>query len=176
MLLSGPDILSNLLAVICRFRERKYPINTDIESMYMQFCVRPEDRKLPRFIWGTTQPDFYECTCFVFGAQCSETCPNFDLQRCGDDNKNCYPYIKELMGSNFYMGDFYESTNTVQEALQLSTDLRKVLATGSFNLTEWISTNPDFLSAIPLQHRAISRNELDDHTQRIGWKQNLGVE
>ena len=67
------------------------------------------------------------------------------------------------------MDEFYESTNTVERALQLSTDLRKVLATGSFNLTKWITTSPEILSAIPQQHRAKSHNEWNDPrtTKRI---------
>ena len=56
--LSEPDLPSNLLAVICRFRERKYPINADIESMYMKVSVRPADRKILRFIWGTLSQIF----------------------------------------------------------------------------------------------------------------------
>ena len=60
------------------------------------------------------------------------------------------------------MDDYYESTNTMEEALQISIDLRKVLATGSFNLNMWITTNPEILSAIHQQHRAISHNELND--------------
>ena len=152
MLLSRPDLISNLLAVICRFRERKYLINADIESKYMQVSVRPEDRKFLRFIWGKTQPDLYEYNRFVFGAKCLPTCANFALQTCGDENKNDYSNVKE------FIDDYYKSTNTVKEALQISIDLRKVLATGSFNLTMWITTNPEILSAIPQQHRAISHN------------------
>ena len=73
------------------------------------------------------------------------------------------------------MDDFYESTNTVEEALQLSTVLRKVLATGSFHLTKWITTNAEILNAIPQQHRAITHNELNGPktTKRIlfiEWK------
>ncbi|XP_063711678.1 uncharacterized protein LOC134839979 [Symsagittifera roscoffensis] len=151
--------------------------------MYMQISVRPEDRKFLRFTWGTTQPDFYtrfvfgsnEYTRFVFGSKCSPTCANFALQTCGDDNKIDYPHIQELIDSNFYMGDFYESTNTVEEVLQLPNDLRKVLATRSFNLAGWITTNSEILSAIPQQHRSISYNEMKDPKTttgelEIGWK------
>ena len=44
MLSPGPDLLSNLLAVICRFWERKDPINADIESKYMQISVKTKTR------------------------------------------------------------------------------------------------------------------------------------
>ena len=61
----------------------------------------------------------------------------------------------------------------MKEALKRSTVLRKVLAIGSFHLTKWITINPEILSAIPQQHRAITLNELNDPktTKRI-----LGIE
>ena len=56
MLLTGPDLLCNLQGVITRFREGKHPITADIEGMYMQVSVNPEDRKFLRFLWGAEEP------------------------------------------------------------------------------------------------------------------------
>ena len=39
----GPDLLANLLGVLVRFRERKYPLTAEIEAMFMQVSVRPAD-------------------------------------------------------------------------------------------------------------------------------------
>ena len=50
MLLTGPDLLCNLLGVFTRFRERKHLITADIEGMYMQISVNPEDQKILRFL------------------------------------------------------------------------------------------------------------------------------
>ena len=58
MLLTGPDLLCNLLGVISRFREGKHPITADIEGMYMQVSVNLEDRKFLRFLWGAEEADF----------------------------------------------------------------------------------------------------------------------
>ena len=129
-------------------------------------CKFPSDPKTENFSdsSGEQQPDFYKYTRFIFGAKCSPTCANFALQACGDDNKNDYPHIKELIDSNFYMDDFYESTITVKKSLQLSADMRKVLATGRFNLTRWITTNPEILSAIPQQNRATIESPKNDET------------
>ena len=66
---SGPDLLSNLLAVSCWFRERKNPFNADIEGLYIQVFIQQEDRIFLRFLWGTTKQKFYEYARFVFGAK-----------------------------------------------------------------------------------------------------------
>ena len=58
MLLTGPDLLCNLLEVSTRFRKQKHPITADIEEMYMQVSVNPEDKKFLRFLWGRENPNF----------------------------------------------------------------------------------------------------------------------
>ena len=56
MLLTGHDLLCNLLGVITRLREPKQSITSDIERMYMQVSVKAEDRKFIRFLWERKNP------------------------------------------------------------------------------------------------------------------------
>ena len=77
MLFTGPDLLSNLIGVINRFREGKHFITADIEGMYMQVSVNPGDRKILRYLCGAEEPEFFEYTRFVFEANCSPTLHNF---------------------------------------------------------------------------------------------------
>ena len=60
MLLTGPDLLANLVGVILRFRQKMFPISANIEGMYMQVSIRPQDRQFLRFLWGTDDPEMYE--------------------------------------------------------------------------------------------------------------------
>ena len=43
-LLKGPDLLSNLVGVLLRFREQQVAVAADIEQMFMQIKVAPSDR------------------------------------------------------------------------------------------------------------------------------------
>ena len=52
-----PDLLANLVGVILRFRQKQFPISADIDGMYIQVSVRPQDRKFLRFLWGTEGPE-----------------------------------------------------------------------------------------------------------------------
>ena len=56
MLLTGLDLLCNLLGVFNQFRERKHPITADFEGMYIQVSVNTEYRKFLRFLWGAEEP------------------------------------------------------------------------------------------------------------------------
>ena len=58
MLLTGLDLLCNLLGVINRFCERNHNITANMGGMYMQVSVNPEDQKNLRFPWRAEQPEF----------------------------------------------------------------------------------------------------------------------
>ena len=49
-LLKGPDLLSNLVGIILRFRESHIAISADIEQMFMQVKVASSDRSYLRFL------------------------------------------------------------------------------------------------------------------------------
>ena len=67
MLLTGPYILAKLVFVIFRFQEKPVPIPADIEAMYMQISVRPENRKLLQFLWRKDEAQMYEYMRQIFG-------------------------------------------------------------------------------------------------------------
>ena len=147
MLQTGPDLLANLLGIILRFREKKISTFADFETMYMQISVHPAERKFLRFLWGETEPHFFEYLRFLFGAKCSPTCANFALQTWADNHFNEYPYVKRIVRGHF-------STDTIQEAISIFHDLRLVLSRRGFNLTKCI------LNDIPSDHLALSRDEI----------------
>ena len=47
---TGPDLLQNLIGIIFRFREQEIAITGDIEAMFLQVKVPPEDCKVLRFL------------------------------------------------------------------------------------------------------------------------------
>ena len=50
-LLSRPDLLNNLVDVLLRFREGKYAAFSDIEQMFHEINVRPENQDALRILW-----------------------------------------------------------------------------------------------------------------------------
>ena len=48
-ILTGPDLLANLLELSLRFRENAVGVLADIGGMFMQIAIRPEDQSALRF-------------------------------------------------------------------------------------------------------------------------------
>lgn len=70
-LLKGPDLTTQLLAVLMRFRERRIGVSAGIARMFYQVQVRPSDRRFFRFLWrlpgSTSPPEECEMTVHVSG-------------------------------------------------------------------------------------------------------------
>ena len=85
VLLRGPILLSNLVGVLLRFRQRPVAISADIASMYHQVKVNPADQSLLRFVWrqpgSQQQPTTFQMTVQVFGAVSSPTSSFFAYRR-----------------------------------------------------------------------------------------------
>ena len=84
-LLSGPDLTNALVGVLSRFRIHAVAIVCDIERMFHQFIVRPEDRDYLRFLWWkdgdlTQEPTEYRMKVHLFGAASSPGCANYGLK------------------------------------------------------------------------------------------------
>ena len=88
-LLMGPDLLPNLVGIIFRFRENQITLTADIEAMFLQEKVPPEECRVLRFLWRSEPKNkigVYEYTRHVFGAKSSPTCANYALLQAGVDN------------------------------------------------------------------------------------------
>ena len=82
MLSAGEDMFESLMGILSRFRENKFPMTADIEEMFLQVEVKPEDREFLKFLWfdESNQVVTYQYNRHIFEAKSSPTCANFALQ------------------------------------------------------------------------------------------------
>ena len=138
----GPNLLQNLVGIIFRFREKLFGMSADIEAMFLQVQVPPEDAKCLRFVWRENQLDeisTYEYTRHIFGAKDPPTCANYALQRTATDNEEEFPVASRIVKRNFYMDDFLYSAENIQEAESVKQNPISLLREGGFKLSKWQS-------------------------------------
>ena len=118
-LLTGQDLLQSLIHILCRFRQYPHAVSADIEGMFLQVGVIPEDRPSLRFLWRedpASEMAVYQYIRHIFGSKDSPTCANYVLRRTAKDNKTTFPEAARSVLSIFYMDDYLESSLTVEEA------------------------------------------------------------
>ena len=160
-LLTGPDLLQTLIHVLMRFRQHPYAVSADIEGMFLQVGVIPEDRPSLRFLWRedpAADVAVYQYVRHIFGSKDSPTCANYALQQTARDNRNQFREAANSVENHFYMDDYLESSPTVNEATKKAQDLAEMLAKGGFKLTKFVSNVPS------LVNRVDSKSQLPTHS------------
>ncbi|XP_030844258.1 uncharacterized protein LOC105444708 [Strongylocentrotus purpuratus] len=169
-LLQGPDYTNKLVGVLLRFRQDKIALASDIEGMFHQVRVSPQDIDALRFLWweeGDLEkpPVEYQMLVHLFGATSSPSCAGFAINKTVQDNKRDFDEgVAETVLDNFYVDDCLKSVSTREEAKKLIPQLNELLRRGGFRLTKWVSNDKEVLSTVETSERAASVVDLDlDH-------------
>lgn len=163
----GPDLTNKLIDVLLKFRHHKIALMADIEGMFNQVKVHPDDRDVLRFLWWrNSDPNettvTYRMTSHLFGGVWSPSCANYALHKCAKDYAENYDVetVRTVL-ENFYVDDCLKSVDTELEAIRLAEQLTSLLSQGGFHLTKWISNSRGVLMTIPEEEHASSVPSLD---------------
>ena len=149
-LLTGPDLLNNLLGVLMRFREQPVAVLADIKGMSMQIAIHEIDQSALRFLrLAHNQMKQYQFTRLIFGANCSPTCAIFVLNHCAKENSQQFPEALEAVRKHFYMDDYIQSHATKEHACTAVLETKHCLKTSGFRLTKFVSNSSLVLNQIP---------------------------
>ena len=166
-LMQGPDLANSVVGVLIRFRQEPVTVVVDIEGMFHQVRVDPNDCDALRFLWwpnGNLQaePEEYRMKKHIFGATSSPTCANFCLKKTATLNQADFDTetVRTVI-KNMYVDDLMKSVNTNDLAIRLVNQLREILAKGGFRLRKWLSNNRKVLEEIPESDRADSLKNLE---------------
>ena len=132
-LITGPDLLNNVVGILLRFRENPVAILSDIDGMFMQIAIRHEDQSAFRFLWPNEEMvNQYQFTRLIFGATCSPFCAIFVLNRCAEDNAIEFPKAVNAIKNHFYMDDYIHSLPSIEEAIETINQTKDSLHKGAF--------------------------------------------
>ena len=177
-LLTGPDLLQNLLSIILKFRQHAYAVSADIEGMFLQVGVPEPDQASLRFLWRedpTSKVVVHQYTRHIFGAKDSPTCANYALQRTADDNGEEFPEAARSVKEHFYMDDYLQSFESDESAVERCKNLVELLKRGGFNLTKFVANFdlPKCLSGVSAKESSekTGTTELSSHVLGLRWDQ-----
>lgn len=150
-LLKGPDLLANLPSVLFKFRQKSVAVTGDIEEMFHQIHIRPEDRDVQRFLWRdclqNRTPDIYVMDVMIFGATCAPSISQFIKNLNATKYENDFPKAATSIKENHYVDDLLDSVDTPQEAIELISDVSYIHRKAGFNIRNWMSNDKSVLKS-----------------------------
>ncbi len=117
--------MNTLLGILCRFRQVRVALMTDIKSMFHQFMVLEEHIDILGFLWWDDEDPTkdvveYRRKVHLFGASSSPGFANFGLKRAADDGEHEFgKEAAEFKRRDFFVDDGLKSVPTVEEAVTL---------------------------------------------------------
>ncbi|XP_029154848.1 uncharacterized protein LOC114929767 [Nylanderia fulva] len=128
-LLTGANLLPTLADVLLRWRWHRYVLVTDIEKMYRQILVHPEDRRLQTILWRHTSSDDvheYELRTVTYGLACAPFLAIRTLHQLAADEEARYPRGVKALRHDCYVDDVVTGADSLEDAIDLQQELRSL--------------------------------------------------
>ena len=179
--LPGPDLMSNLIGVLMRFRKDNIAVMCDIEQMFHSFYVDPPHRDFLRFLRfegnDPSKPIIeYRMNVHLFGNGPSPAVATYGLRRTAIDGEEEHgEEAKKFICRNFYVDDGLTSLSSTQGATDLVKSAQATLATANLRLHKVVSNSVEVMEAFPAEDRAKDVRDLDLRHDSLPAQRSLGV-
>lgn len=128
-----PKLQQDIDAVLLRWRTHVFVFAADIEKMYRQILIHPEDRDYQRIFWSQSGPplDFQLCT-VTYSLTCAPYLALRVLQQLASDEEKNFPQATSILRKDTYVDDILSGADFPQDAQDKATQLNRLLmASGS---------------------------------------------
>ncbi|XP_062703587.1 uncharacterized protein LOC134286039 [Aedes albopictus] len=162
-LMVGPQVQDDLVAIILRFRIPQFAIISDIEKMYRQIGMNPNDQMLQLILWRDTPSEpirTYQLTTVTYGTSSAPYLATKCLQTLAEIRSTSHPAAAAVVGKDFYMDDLLTGVNSIEEGQELVQQLLQLMNSAGLQLRKWASNCPQILQAVP-EHLRDERTLLD---------------
>ena len=174
----GSTLHPTLNNILIKFRTYRVALTGDISKMYREILLSPPDRQLHRFLWCPQPDQPVQEFCMnrvTFGVASSPYLAEKTLQQTVTDFGSEITNASWHVTHSFYVDDLLGGADSVEDALSLFHDLRKMLSKGGFDLRKFRSSSSDVLRGIPkeLQEPMPTQDLVDMHS--ASYAKALGV-
>ncbi|XP_076284663.1 uncharacterized protein LOC143211104 [Lasioglossum baleicum] len=168
-LAAGPKLQRELMDVLLRWRRHKVAFITDIEKMYRQIQIHPDDRDYQRILWrddASARIQVFHLATVTYGLSCAPFLAIRTLLQLADDEEKRHPRGASILREATYVDDILSGADTVEEARRTQAELIDICKAGGFTLKKWNSNHSGLLSHLPADFLASS--------SAIPWYPELG--
>uniref|UniRef100_A0ABD2VYB7 Integrase catalytic domain-containing protein n=1 Tax=Trichogramma kaykai TaxID=54128 RepID=A0ABD2VYB7_9HYME len=156
-LLTGPNLLPQLVLVLAHWRCYPIAFVADVSKMYLQVRLHPEDWKLQSILWreDPRKPiEHYVLTTVTFGCGPSAYLASRTLRKLAEDDGNKFPLAPPIVHHEMYMDDVLSGAFDLNTASEKRRHLCSLFSAGGFSLAKWMTNDPELLSSFDPSARA----------------------
>ncbi|XP_038120581.1 uncharacterized protein LOC119770210 [Culex quinquefasciatus] len=164
VLLAGPVIQEDLRSIILRSRIKPVMLVSDVEKMFRQIMVHPEERPLQSILWRFSPDEevgIYELKTVTYGTKPAPFLATRTLKQLATDDGPRFPLAARAVNQDTYMDDVITGAEDVQSAIELRKQLDEMMLRGGFKLRKWASNRQEVLTGIAEENLAISMEEIN---------------
>jgi len=147
-------LLPALADVLLRWRRHRFVFVTDIEKMYRQILIHPDDRRFQ--LWrpkATGRIQEYELNTVTYRLACAPFLAVRTLRQLVVDEETRGSRGAAALRHDCYMDDVITGADTLHNAVTLQAELRELCTAGGFPLRKWAANSEAILNGIPPEHR-----------------------
>lgn len=141
--LKTPVIQKDLFIFLLQSRFFKYLLTADIEKMYRQFLVKPEQRIYQKFFWSIDNR-IVECMLnpLTFGFAPASYLAVRCLLQLAEDEGDKFPLASKILKEQIYLDNMIVGTNSIQEGQEIYKQIVELLKLACLSMRQWASNEP----------------------------------
>jgi len=152
-------------------------MTSDVEKMFRQIAVDAEDQYLQCILWRENQSEDlgFKLTNVTYGTTSASFMATECLISLAETEQKRYPGNASAIRRDFYMDDLMTGAETIQECIQLQTQISNILSSAKFPLRKWCSNSDEILAHVGKEQKEplfVIRPEAEDVIKSLGlcWK------
>lgn len=147
--------------------------------MYHQMAILAADKQALRFVFRpdpSEAPRVYVMDVATFGATCSPCSAQYIKNLNAEEFAETYPDAAAAIVHKHYVDDYYDSVDTVEEAIRRAKEVKFIHSQGGFHIRNWVSNSKAFLEEFDERSESeavhFNRDEALEHERVLGvvWK------
>ncbi|CAB0040783.1 unnamed protein product [Trichogramma brassicae] len=148
-LLTGPNLLPQLVLVLAHWRCYPIAFVADVSKMSLQVRLHPEDWKLQSILWREDPRksiEYYVLTTVTFGCGPSAYLASRTLRKLAEDDGNKFPLVPPIVHHEMYMDDVLSGAFDLNTESEKRRHLCSLFSAGGFSLAKWMTNDPELLN------------------------------
>ncbi|XP_060860141.1 uncharacterized protein LOC132937334 [Metopolophium dirhodum] len=146
IMLKGPTVQPTLHSILLRFRTHTFALTADVEKMYRQILVHPDDCELQRILYRSSLLETlkeYTLRTVTYGTKSAPYLATRCLSQLGSEASRSN--TQRTIRDDFYVDDLLSGGESIEDCLNLYNDISNILLSAGMSLRKWC-TNSSVLS------------------------------